>query len=144
VDWPNAPIESVPHDRFTPSFCPRPDCPQHRVEPHTFRYRRLRATCQRRCDGRVVPRSLCRACRRGFSQQSFAASYYLKRPELTVPIARASSTEPAHRRIARVAGCAPRSDNLGTTMDVGPEQNKKARAGAFAPARAEDLTVCPT
>ena len=29
----------------------------------------------------------CRACGRGFSQQSFAVSYYLKRPELTVPIA---------------------------------------------------------
>jgi len=107
VYWPCSQIESVPHDQFTPSFCPRPDCPQHRVEPTAFRYRRLRATYQRRCDRRVVPRFLCRACRHGFSQQSFAVSYYLKRPELTIPIARGIVNGGAHRQIARVAGCAP-------------------------------------
>jgi len=68
-----------------PSFCPRPSCSQHRV----------------------VPRFVCGACRRGFSQQSFAVSYYLKRPELTVPIARGIVNSAAHRQIARVAECAP-------------------------------------
>ena len=107
MDWPCFPIEIVPPDQFTPSFCPRPNCSQHRVEPMSFRYRRLRATYQRRCDGRVVPRFVCRACRRGFSQQTYAASYYLKRPELTVPIAQGIVNGGAHRQIARVAGCAP-------------------------------------
>jgi hypothetical protein len=34
-------------------------------------------------------------------------SYYLKRPELTVPIAQGIVNGAAHRQIARVAGCAP-------------------------------------
>lgn len=107
MEWPCSQVESVPHDRFTPPFCPRAGCPQHRVEPASFSYRRLRETYTRRCDGRIVPRFVCQVCRKGFSQQSFAASYYLKRPELTVPIARGLVNGAAHRQIARVAGCAP-------------------------------------
>jgi transposase-like protein len=107
VNWPCSPIETVPQDRFTPEFCPRPNCTQHHVEPKSFRYKRLRATYQRRCDGRVIPRFVCLACRRGFSQQSFAVSYWLKRPELTLPIAQGIVNGAAHRQIARIAGCAP-------------------------------------
>jgi transposase-like protein len=77
------------------------------VEKESFQYRRLKLTYQRKCDGRVVPRFRCCSCRRGFSQQSFAASYYLKRPELTVPIASAVVNGAAHRQIARNVGCAP-------------------------------------
>ena len=107
VEWPNTQIESIPAERFEPAFCPRPDCPQHQVEPQSFRYKRLRATYTRRCDDHVVPRFRCCGCRRGFSQQSFAVSYYLKRPDLTVPIAHGIVNGSAHRQIARVAGCAP-------------------------------------
>jgi len=107
MDWPSLPVEAIPADRFVPRFCPRPDCLQHHVEPGAFLFSRLKATYLRRCDGRVVPRFRCRACRRGFSQQSFAVSYYLKRPELTVPIAQGIVNGAAHRQIARVAGCAP-------------------------------------
>jgi len=107
VDWPSTPIESIPGEQFAPSFCPRSDCPQHQVDPRAFRYKRLKETYTRRCDGRVVPRFRCRDCRHGFSQQSFAVSYYLKRPELTVPIAKGIVNGAAHRQIARMAGCAP-------------------------------------
>src|SRR5712671_7146342 len=107
VDWPSFTVESVPAEQFVPSFCPRPDCAQHQIAVEAFRYGRLRASYTRRCDGRVVPRFRCRACRKGFSQQSFAASYYLKRPELTVPIAQGIVNGAAHRQIARVVGCAP-------------------------------------
>jgi len=107
VDWPCSQIETIPAERFVPSFCPRPGCSQHRVEPASFQYTRLRATYQRRCDGRVVPRFVCHTCRKGFSQQSFAVSYYLKRPELTVPIARGVVNGAAHRQVARIVGCAP-------------------------------------
>jgi len=100
-------VEDIPAEQFVPSFCPRPDCPQHRVEPRDFRYRRLGSTYRRKCDDRVVPRFRCRACRGGFSQQSFAASYYLKRPELTVPIAHGIVNGAAHRQIARAVGCTP-------------------------------------
>ena len=54
-----------------------------------------------------MPRFRCLACRRTFSQQSFACSYYLKRPELSVPIAAGLLAGSAHRQIARSLDCAP-------------------------------------
>src|SRR5574341_1846115 len=79
-------VELVPRGSFVPAFCPWRECPEHqrtsgrlRCAPHGF-YRR-------QCDGRVVPRFRCGACDRTLSQQSFAFSYYLKRPELSRPIA---------------------------------------------------------
>lgn len=92
--------------RFAPPFCPRSDCPQHLLHPP----RRL--ACHRfgsylRSDGRRVPRYRCSVCRRTFSKQSFAVSYYLKRPALLVPIAAALVNGAAHRQIARLLGCAP-------------------------------------
>ena len=107
MDWPCIPIESIPPEQFSPRFCPRRTCPQHHVEPSSFRFRDLRKPYRRKCDGRIVPRFLCLVGNHTFSQQSFAVSYYLKRPELTVPIAKGVVNGAAHRQIARVAGCAP-------------------------------------
>jgi hypothetical protein len=62
----------------------------------------------RRCDpARRVPRFCCPGCKRSFSRQSFATSYYLKRPELLAPIAAGLVAGSAHRQIARSIGCAP-------------------------------------
>src|SRR5580765_7379636 len=107
MDWPQHSIESIPHEQFEPTFCPRPACSQHKLESERFVYQRLRDTYTRRCDGRIVGRFRCRTCGKGFSQQSFAASYYLKRPELTVPIAKGIVNGAAHRQIARMVGCVP-------------------------------------
>ena len=108
MDWPCTSIESIPPEEFSPPFCPRPSCPQHRVETVSFQFRRLKnKDYQRKCDGRIVPRFLCVVGEHTFSQQSFAVSYYLKRPELTVPIAKGVVNGAAHRQIARVIGCAP-------------------------------------
>jgi len=52
-----------------------------------------------------VPRFRCRCCGRTFSRQSFAFSYYLKRPELSEPIAKGLVAGSAHRQIARSVGC---------------------------------------
>jgi transposase-like protein len=76
------------------------------VNPGSFRVRRLTRTYTRKCDGRIVPNFVCRACKHGFSQQTFAASYYLKRPELTTPIAHGIVNGAAHRQVARMVGCA--------------------------------------
>ncbi|HEV8199259.1 MAG TPA: hypothetical protein VGS03_04495 [Candidatus Polarisedimenticolia bacterium] len=46
-------------------------------------------------------------CRTSFSRQSFAVSYYSKRPELLIPIAAGLVGGSAHRQIARTLGCAP-------------------------------------
>jgi hypothetical protein len=66
----------------------------------------------------VVPRFRCGACGRTGSQQSFAFSYYLKRPELSRPIARGLVAGSGYRQIARTVGChhstvARRSRRLG-------------------------------
>ncbi len=60
-----------------------------------------------RADGRCVPRYRCHTCHRSFSKQSFATSYFLKRPELLVPVAHGLVNGAAHRQIARMVGCAP-------------------------------------
>ncbi len=54
-----------------------------------------------------MPRFRCTACRRTCSRQSFAVSFYLKRPELLVPVAAGLQAGSAHRQIARSLGCAP-------------------------------------
>jgi len=53
-----------------------------------------------------VPRFHCPTCERGFSLQSFACSYYLKRPELLVPVAAGLVAGSAHAQIARSVDCA--------------------------------------
>ncbi len=61
------------------------------------------ATRRRSC----VPRFLCLTCRHTFSRQTFAVSYYRKRPELIRPVAAGLVAGSAHRQIARSLGCAP-------------------------------------
>ncbi len=87
---------------FRPSACPRLDCPSRRGEP--FAYRR-RGRFKRRCDGRVVRRFLCLACRRGFSQQTFRLDYRLKRPELLPSFFLDRVSNCTHRQSARNHGC---------------------------------------
>jgi len=104
VHWPIQPVEI--QRRFTPRFCPRRDCPQHTLDPHrSFRHKRDGSYLRK--DGRRVPRYLCHACGHTFSKRAFAVTYYLKRPELLLPIAAGLQAGSAHRQIARSAGCAP-------------------------------------
>ena len=87
VDWPSQPIEQIPPEDFCPPHCRWQECPTRGPGDHTgFRFRR-HAKYLRKSDQRVVPRFRCMVCRRTFSLQTFAFSYYLKRPELAVPVA---------------------------------------------------------
>ncbi len=103
---PRQPIEGSRPDRFRPPHCPWPECRRHRV---SARYRCKRVGSYRReCDPRRrIPRFCCATCGRTFSRQSFACSYYLKRPELLGPVAAGLVAGSAHRQIARSLGCAP-------------------------------------
>lgn len=102
--WPAQPVE---HRRsFRPPHCPWRSCPRHSVDtPGSYSYRSMGTYTT--CRGRVIPRFVCTTCRRSFSRQSFATSYYLKRPELLKPIAAGLLAGSAHRQIARSLGCAP-------------------------------------
>lgn len=104
---PGQPIEGRRPDRFRPPHCPRPDCPAHRHKGPGYRAAR-EGSYRRACDPlRRIPRFRCPTCQRGFSRQSFATSYYLKRPELLHPVAGLLIAGSAHRQIARHLGCAP-------------------------------------
>lgn len=102
-------VPSIPSGRFKPPHCAFAECPAHRhPDPATYRCRRA-GWFTRKCDDRAVQRFRCSTCTRRFSQQSFANTYYMKRPELLRPIAAALVACSAHRQIARSFGCAPSS-----------------------------------
>jgi len=103
MHWPATPVEHL--SGFQPGFCPRRACSEHtRTEPG-YRFRRLGYyTTSRRWR---IPRFVCLTCRGSFSRQSFAVSYYRKRPELLLPVAAGLVAGSAHRQLARTLGCAP-------------------------------------
>lgn len=105
MEWPTRPLESLVAGEFIPEHCPWQVCRSN--DPgRPFRFHR-HGVFIRKGDGRPVPRFLCLACRRTFSQQTFAVTYYLKRPELAVPVAAGLNAGSAHRQLARSLGCNP-------------------------------------
>ena len=119
MEWPIQPVEI--QRRFVPRFCPRRNCPAHQgfdrapapvaVDSAGRRARPVapfhQAGSFTRADGRRVVRYHCLVGDHGFSKQSFAVSYYLKRPELIVPVAAGLQAGSAHRQLARSLRCAP-------------------------------------
>ena len=103
MHWPGTPVEHL--SGFQPAFCPRRGCPEHVRRGPGFQFERHGFYSTRR--RWRIPRFRCRACRGSFSRQSFAVSYYSKRPELLIPIAAGLVGGSAHRQIARTLGCAP-------------------------------------
>ena len=93
-------------DRFRPPHCPWPECLDHNPKkryrcPRNGSYR-TKADPKRR-----NPRFVCPTCGRGFSLRTFACTYYLKRPELLLPVAAGLVAGSAHRQIARSLDCDP-------------------------------------
>ena len=103
MHWPATPVEHL--GAFQPSFCPRRECSEHRRTVPGYRFRRHGLYASRRRSR--VPRFVCLTCRRTFSRQTFAVSYYGKRPELIRPVAAGLVAGSAHRQLARSLGCAP-------------------------------------
>ncbi|HET8946112.1 MAG TPA: hypothetical protein VFQ07_03950, partial [Candidatus Polarisedimenticolia bacterium] len=93
MDWPATPVEHL--SGFQPHFCPRRGCPDHTRSQPGFRFRRLGFYCTSR--RWRIPRFVCLTCRGSFSRQSFAVSYYSKRPELLAPVAAGLVAGSAHR-----------------------------------------------
>jgi len=102
MDWPRTPVDRL--QDFRPLFCPRPQCPDHHAtSPPTF----LRHGAYRTRHGFAVARWRCRRCRSTFSRRAFSVAYFLKRPELLLPVAAGLQAGSAHRQLARTLGCAP-------------------------------------
>jgi transposase-like protein len=105
MHWPIQPVEN--QRRFAPPFCAHRACLEHRQhDPKRFAYKR-NGSYTRRGDRRRVPRYVCHGCHRSFSKQSFSTTYFMKRPELLVPVAQGLVNGAADRQIARSVGCAP-------------------------------------
>ena len=90
---------------FVPPFCPRTDCPHHHC-PAGWRYRRF-GTYTRQAEPRTIQRFRCGHCGVTFSTQTFATTYYLKRPELLEPLFFRLLACSGYRQLAREARCAP-------------------------------------
>ena len=90
---------------FVPPFCPRSSCRYHAC-PDGWRYAR-HGHYARQCAPHLIRRFRCGHCRVTFSSQTFATSYYLKRPELQEPLFFRLLACSGHRQIAREARCAP-------------------------------------
>jgi hypothetical protein len=103
MHWPGTPVEHL--SGFQPAFCPRRGCPEHLRLTPGFRFERQGFYSTRR--RRRIPRFRCLRCGSSFSRQTYALSYYSKRPELLIPIAAGLVGGSAHRQIARTIGCAP-------------------------------------
>jgi len=90
----------------TPPFCPNPECPFHHPNSKQWNYVHA-GTYRRHKPPYTVQRFRCNHCKRFFSTQTFAASYWLKRPELLPEIQRHAVSGAANRQVARVLRCNP-------------------------------------
>ena len=96
----------APSALWQPPFCPNPKCRYHRHfdgtwpwKRHGFYWRQLRP--------HRIQRFQCRACRRSFSTQTFATSYWLKRPDVLPQLFMKTVGAMANRQIARELAVAP-------------------------------------
>jgi len=88
-----------------PPFCPNPSCAFHR-DPRGWPFKR-KGFFVRRAAPHRIQRYRCSHCRRSFSSQTFAASYWLRRPSLLPVIFLRLLACSAYRQIARELRVSP-------------------------------------
>ncbi len=91
---------SDPRAPTAPPFCPAPHCRFHTSPGPDWRFVRLGCFARHRPPWRVQ-RYRCSHCRRSFSDQTFRLTYWLRRPELLVPVFHRLVGCSAFRQIAR-------------------------------------------
>ena len=94
--------EAIP---FVPPHCPRTDCRFHRCATG-WRWVRF-GFYTRRASPRRIPRLRCVACGRTFSSQTFSTTYWLKRPDVLLPLAHGVLACSGYRQLARERRCSP-------------------------------------
>ena len=92
-------------DPFVPPHCPRSDCAYHRCS-RDWRWSR-HGHFVRRASPRRIPRFRCGHCGSTFSSQTFSPTYWLRRPDLLLPVAHGLLACSGYRQIARDKGCRP-------------------------------------
>jgi transposase-like protein len=93
---------------WAPPFCPNPRCPFHCGATHSWRWVRA-GSFRRLAAPQRIRRFRCDHCGRYFSTQTFASTYWLKRPELLEGIARQLVQCSAFRQIAAPHHASPQT-----------------------------------
>ncbi|MFN8179058.1 MAG: hypothetical protein U0167_14095 [bacterium] len=93
---------AVPTSGFVPPFCPRSECPSH-AGTAPWRYTKAGFYFPRTSTS-GIQRYNCGCCGASFSRQSFRVSYYLKRPDLLIPVFHRLLGCSGFRQIAREFG----------------------------------------
>jgi transposase-like protein len=88
-----------------PPFCPNPSCAFHR-DPAGWRFKK-KGFFVRRAAPRRIQRYRCSRCGRSFSSQTFATTYWLRRPSLLPVIFLRLLACSAYRQIARELRISP-------------------------------------
>jgi len=99
-------VSPSPHNSRRPGGFQPPHCPNRACDYHTPRpsWHFVRNGFLTRPDGRRVQTYRCRHCGRRFSATTFRTTYWLKRPELLIPVAQLVTEGAALRQAARVLG----------------------------------------
>ncbi len=95
---------------FTPPFCPRRRCSQHRAPSPKFFQRH--GHYWPKCRAHPVPRFRCRSCRHTFSRQTFRADYHDKRPDLNARLVDLTTMGVGIRMCSRRLGLSLRCTEL--------------------------------
>ena len=93
-------------DTFIPPHCPNPNCRHHTQLTAEWRFKRI-GTFGRQAAPHRIQRFLCQHCHRSFSTQTFAADYWLKRPDILPQLVTKTTGCMANRQIARDLHVAP-------------------------------------
>lgn len=93
--------------QFVPPRCPNVACEKH-LRPTPGFYRR-RGYYRPACRKEAVPRFRCKACRRGFSRQTFRHDYRDRRPQDNVPLFMLLASGVGLRQSARYLDINPRT-----------------------------------
>ena len=90
---------------FVPPHCPRTHCAFHRSSSG-WRWSR-HGSFTRQAAPQRIPRFRCGHCGHTFSSQTFSTTYWLRRPELLLPVAHGLLACSGYRQIARDKRCRP-------------------------------------
>src|SRR5687767_1396457 len=100
-----------------PPFCPNPSCPFHTGPTASWRWVRA-GFFRRQASPQRIQRFQCRHCRRHFSSQTFTGTYWMKQPQLLVPVAHRLLGCSGFRQIAREFDVSPQTI-LGVSRRLG-------------------------
>jgi transposase-like protein len=93
---------------WAPPFCPNPNCKHHNNSNDEWPFKKIGYFRRQQAPYRIQ-RFTCKTCKRSFSTQTFATTYWQKRPDLDGKIFMKTIGGMANRQIARDLAVSPSS-----------------------------------